>query len=214
MLGFLSHDMRQPQASILALLERGHGHVSAADSARISAHARRTLALADNFVQIARAESADQRHELIDLRDIMTDAADQLWDRAEARHSRILLHLPDDEVLLNGNPGLLARAFGNLIDNAIKYGPDHGRVDLSLTVADGQAVASVSDQGEGIPTDRIGHLFERFERAGRQDGDGTGLGLVLVRTVAEAHGGTVAYAEAPDGGACFTLSLPLAPVEP
>lgn len=210
MLRFLSHDMRQPQASILALLERGGSRaLSSQDGARIGEHARRTLALADNFVQIARAEASGQQHEIVDLRDLLYDAADRLWDQAEARHAHVALDLPEQEVLIQGNPGLIARAFCNLIDNAIKYGPDGGRIDVMLRVDAGMAVTSVTDQGPGVAADRAERLFDRFDRGGRQDTDGSGLGLVLVRAVAENHGGTVRCEAAANGGARFVVRLPL-----
>lgn len=210
MLRFLSHDMRQPQASILALLERDDGHVSDANGARIGDHARRTLALADNFVQIARAESAALVHEIVDLRDLLTDAADQLWDDAERRRVRIVLDLPDDEILVSATPGLIARAFCNLIDNAIKYGPIGGRVTVSLRVAADQAIAAVADEGPGVACEHVDSLFERFDRGGRSDAAGAGLGLVLVRAAAEAHRGSVGYEPATGGGARFVVRLPLA----
>ena len=112
-----------------------------------------------------------------------------------------------------GDAGALRRALGNLVDNAIKYTPAGGKVELSLLAGDGRARIVVRDTGIGIdPADaaRIFDPFVRLDAARSRDEGGAGLGLALVRAIAESHGGTVSVESAPGAGSRFTLFLPLA----
>lgn len=105
---------------------------------------------------------------------------------------------------LAGDAAALGRALANLIDNAVKYGGDSGLIDV--TVGPGPTIA-VRDHGPGIDPADIEHVFDRFWRkAGAEEG-GAGLGLEIVRTIVDHHRGTVMVANAPDGGAVFTLSF-------
>ncbi|MBB5684275.1 CHASE2 domain-containing protein [Sphingobium boeckii] len=205
MLQFLTHDMRAPQASILALLKKP---LDAATGKRIEGHARQTLELADNFVQLARAETRQYDVAILDLRDIATEAADQLWDQAEARGIRIALETGDDEILVRGNAPLLMRAAANLIGNAIKYNAQATEVHVSVDALEGQARLSVQDHGRGMSDEELSRLYTRFTRFGETGTDGVGLGLVFVRTVAENHGGAIHCTSTPGEGSCFTLTLP------
>jgi two-component system, OmpR family, sensor histidine kinase MprB len=101
---------------------------------------------------------------------------------------------------------VLGRAISNLLDNAVKWGPDGAPVEV--TVKDG--ILTVRDHGPGIASVDLPHVFDRFYRAaGARKLPGSGLGLAIVRQVAEAHGGTVAAESAAGGGSSFTLRLPV-----
>lgn len=113
-----------------------------------------------------------------------------------------------------GEAGALRRAVLNLVDNAIKYTPAGGKVELSLVTGNGQALITVRDTGIGIEPDAAARIFEPFVRldaARGRDTGGTGLGLALVRAIVTAHGGTVEVESAPGAGSRFTIRLPLAP---
>ncbi|HEV2056232.1 MAG TPA: ATP-binding protein [Methylomirabilota bacterium] len=113
-----------------------------------------------------------------------------------------------------GDAGALRRALGNLVDNAIKYTPAGGKVELSLLAGEGQARIVVRDTGIGIdPADaaRIFDPFVRLDAARSRDAGGAGLGLALVRAIVDAHGGAIAVDSTPGAGSRFTISLPLAP---
>jgi heavy metal sensor kinase len=113
-----------------------------------------------------------------------------------------------------GDAGALRRALGNLVDNAIKYTPAGGKVELSLLAGEGQARIVVRDTGIGIdPADaaRIFDPFVRLDAARSRDAGGAGLGLALVRAIVEAHGGAIAVDSVPGAGSRFTISLRLAP---
>ena len=214
-LQLLSHDMRAPQAAILALLD---GRESDEATKRIEGHARRTLALADNFVGLARLESSEFSGEDILLAELVTEANDSLWPLAKARNIRCEIDDQSDGAFVSGEPSSLYRSFVNLIDNAIKYSPDGGLVTIVIRMIElaGQPFVSVAiaDRGEGIAEDLQGQLFGRFasdDRKSHSSIKGAGLGLNFVANVIARHRGHVRGENHRDGGARFTVLLPLAP---
>ncbi|MFT6007640.1 MAG: signal transduction histidine kinase, partial [Parasphingorhabdus sp.] len=214
-LQLLSHDMRAPQAAILALLD---GKMNDDTTIRIEGHARRTLALADNFVGLARIDSSEFSGEDILLAELVEEASDSLWPLGQTRKIRLEVDEQSDGGFVSGEPSSLYRSFVNLIDNAIKYSPDGGVVAIRIRVTDldGEPFVSVAiaDQGEGISPEMLGQLFERFasdDRMAQSSIKGAGLGLNFVAKVIERHGGHIRGENRRDGGACFTVLLPLAP---
>lgn len=109
-----------------------------------------------------------------------------------------------------GNRSLLLHVWVNLIDNAIKFDPYGGEVDIRLFTKDGRAVCVIKDSGPGIPPPVQAHIFDRFYQAesSHQD-EGNGLGLALVKRIVSVAGGTVSVESPPDCGAAFTVTLPL-----
>lgn len=214
-LQLLSHDMRSPQAAILALL----GDQDDTDNnKRIEQHARRTLALADNFVGLARIKSSEFSGEDILLSDLVIEANDSLWPLAKQREITSSVEDQTEGAFIIGEPSSLYRSFANLIDNAIKYSPDKSVITILLrTIAlDKQAFVSVTitDQGKGIAEDMLDHLFDRFasnDLDSKGAVKGAGLGLNFVAAVIERHGGTIRAENLREGGARFTVLLPLAP---
>lgn len=218
MLQFLSHDMRSPQASIIALLEGRQDTLSdPALSRQIRRHAERTLRLADDFVQLARLQSRPRVEEAVDIRDAMAQAGDMIWARAKARHitirhdDRNAAAAPD--LWVAGDAEALVRAFANLLGNAVEASPEGTTISCSVRQEGDQVIASVADQGPGLPPDRRDDPFARFGYSEAAGKGGSGLGLSYVATVAEQHGGSADYADRPGGGACFSLRLPLMPDE-
>ncbi len=237
-LRFISHDMRSPQASILALLElqrmRPDVPMAVETLARIDRHARRTLDLAEEFVQLARAESSEYQLELQDLSELLGEAVDEVWAQAQARHVQVEIERAhespepgdtDELALCDADRSLVTRAITNLLGNAIKYGPEHGHVRCSVQrVAEGWRVA-IADQGPGMTEAEQALLFQQFSRlkssshapgpsaSGRSDPGGVGLGLVFVRTVVERHGGTVGIDSQPGRGTTFFFTLPAARID-
>ncbi len=213
-LRLLTHDMRSPQASILAILEAEGEAVPQAVRARIARHASQTLALADQYVQFARAEFARPARELFDLNEAALDAADDLWPLARARGASVETRMPDAEALVRGDRSLITRAIQNLVGNAIKYGAEQTPVVVSVVLHDSVAELRVTDRGPGIPTDQLPGLFEPFRRLdapeGRAPEPGAGLGLAFVKRVIQRHGGDVFAESAPGEGSTFGFTLPLA----
>ena len=114
---------------------------------------------------------------------------------------------------VRGDAERLRQVLSNLIDNAVKYSPEGGEVRVATRAEDGRVEISVSDHGPGIPLEQQRLIFEKFGRAklGDKTKPGTGLGLFIARSIAEAHGGGIAVESSPDRGATFTLTLPLDP---
>jgi signal transduction histidine kinase len=105
---------------------------------------------------------------------------------------------------------LLDQLIWNLLDNAVKFSAEGGRIEVSFGAADGRLLLAVADAGPGIPDEAIGRIFNRFSRADdAHAAEGTGLGLSIVRAVADAHGGQVTAENRSTGGARFRVWLPL-----
>jgi len=219
LLRFLSHDMRSPQVSILmlvALAQHAKEPLPVADTlAQVERYARQTLAFADDFVQLARAQAREGvRLEPLDLAAVARDAADEAWPQARAKEIRIERALEFDAPTVQGDRQLVARALANLLSNAVKYSPAGTCVRLGLEHADGGIACTVADEGEGIPRDALPRLFEPFERFAVErhpEIEGTGLGLAFVKAVADRHGGRVTVSSEPGRGSRFTLWIPFAP---
>jgi len=214
-LQLLTHDMRSPQASILALLERKDEDAQSL-RARIAGYARRTLKLADDFVHYARAESGRHTRQLLDFAALLVEAADDQWALAQAKRMRIETPDVEEEYLVLGDRSLLARMLANLIGNAIKYSEAGTVVRCTLareSDADGQEMlhCRIADQGYGIATEDLEAIFHPFHRSRGVEGSGAGLGLAFVRTVVQRHGGTVDVESKLGEGTSFSLRLPIAP---
>ncbi|CAN7224008.1 CHASE2 domain-containing protein [Phenylobacterium sp. LjRoot164] len=214
-LELLTHDMRSPQVSILTLLgsSEAKAAVAAPVADRIAGYARRTLSLADNFVNLARAEADAYAVEVLDLGDVLLDAVDDLWPQSSARQVSVVAAETDGEVLVEGDRALLTRTLINLVDNAIKYSPPGGRVDCAVRVEGETAFCTIADQGEGMTPAQVDNLFKRFHRVRPKGGeriDGVGLGLSFVHAVVQRHGGRIDCASTLSQGSSFTVRLPLA----
>ena len=203
-LQLLSHDMRAPQSAILALLRGPDARVPKVVRTRIEGLAKRTLDLAEDFVQLARAEAKPLDIEPVDLNDIAIDAADALWPEARSRNIMVDVDGVDEPHMVEGDRQLLTRAVINLIGNAIKYSDEGKRIGCSLSVAGGHVRLTISDQGAGMNEEQLSMLFARFQRGSRE---GVGLGLAFVRTVIDRHGGTIDCKSAPGKGSTFTIDL-------
>jgi CHASE2 domain-containing sensor protein/signal transduction histidine kinase len=213
-LQLLTHDMRSPQTSILALLATTPD-LPAEVSERLAACARRTLALADGFVQLARAEVTQTAMEPVDLCDVAVEAIDELWPQCRQRRIEIRQEGCEAPMMAQGDRGVLARALVNLIGNAVKYSPDGSLIVVrAATVLDGGRTfidLSIADQGPGLTAEEAVlafRPFQRFDRPGAEAAHGAGLGLAFVQAAATRHGGSVRCKSAPGEGAVFALRLP------
>lgn len=210
MLEFLSHDMRAPQSAILGLAEERPGTAPPPDRlARIRGHARRTLKLADDFVQLSRLAEVPLDMAEVDLVALVEEAIDNAWFVAREKRIELVAQVPEDPVWVRADGQVLLRALDNLVSNAIRYGPPDSRVTLELEWDAGAASLSVADEGPGLPPGRREDPFRRFgprDKGGSSSSSGTGLGLSFVHAAVERHGGTVSVRSS-GSGTVFRISL-------
>ena len=212
-LRFISHDMRSPQSSILALLEvqrmNPQAPVQADMLERIERHAHRTLDLAEEFVQLARAESSTYRLQTVDLVDLLDEALDEVWPQAQARGVTFEVKRPDTPALCRADRGLLTRAMANLLVNAVKYGNAQASVHCAVQRADAGWRLSITNEGAGLQPEQLQSLFQQFARLDPDQSAtrGVGLGLVFVRTVVERHGSRIEVSSRPGQGTTFHFTL-------
>jgi len=217
-LRLLTHDMRAPQASILAVLEKEGSKVPPELARRLERYAHQTLGLADDFVHLARAESGRFLVESFSLGDALLDAVDDLWPLAGAKQIRVTTHVPSDEALVMGDRSLITRAIANLLGNAIKYSEANTEIAAHVQRDGAEWVLEIADQGRGIAASDLPLLFEPFRRLAAPEtapatsaAPGAGLGLAFVKAVIERHRGQV-FARSEEGvGSVFGLRLPVAP---
>lgn len=214
-LQLLTHDMRAPQASILALVAQAGGTLNDQLAGRLRHYASRTIELADGFLQLAKADAGQYELEPVDLGDALIEAIDDLWPQSSARRIVISTEGADVEHLVNGSRSLLTRALANLIGNAIKFSEDGGVITCrmerdSSDPANRQIICSISDCGIGMTPDVVAGLFTRF-RNHAPDGrnpTGIGLGLAFVQSVVTNHAGAIRCKSLPGQGTCFEIRLP------
>lgn len=215
-LEFLSHDMRTPQAAIIGLTQRSSGPIDPDERLeRIAVQAHRTLKLADDFVQLARLEEANLTFEEADLAALVQEACDRTFVVCRARNISIIQDIPDDMVLAEIEPSMIARLLDNLLGNAIKFSPPGGRVTVRLAeIQSGtnsgvkQIALSVSDNGLGLPPERIADPFARFGAQDTNPGPSAGLGLTFVKRAVEKHHGRIEVISDPDHGTEFVMHFP------
>jgi CHASE2 domain-containing sensor protein/signal transduction histidine kinase len=214
-LQLLSHDMRSPQASILAVLQHPEFQDAPTKLVQlIDRQARRTLDLADAFVRLAQAESADLVLEALDFSFIAEEAIDSLWSLAQQGGVTLQLESRGEFIVL-GDRGPLMRALVNLLDNAVKFSKPGTTVACVVRpgLIDGRdgVACEISDSAGGMPQALASRLFSRFATHGKgaNGATGIGLGLALVQAVASRHNGAIVCRTSQGVGSIFTLTLPL-----
>jgi CHASE2 domain-containing sensor protein/anti-sigma regulatory factor (Ser/Thr protein kinase) len=211
---FISHDIRSPLASIITLTD-GLGDASRDDPhlRQIGRYAQHALDLADDFFRLAKAEALDPRgFREVDMASLAQDAADDVWPIAEKRRITVSVEEGNAEgACVLGDQMQLLRALVNLLNNAIKFSPEGSLVRVSLNADGDWLEVTVTDQGCGIAEENLGKIFTRYGRiteAGQPSPPGVGLGLLIVKTIVERHGGAVAVHSVFGKGSTFTIRLP------
>ena len=202
LLSSLSHDLRTPLTAIRGAAEtlaEADGELPEATRRDLLASivedvGRMTRFLA-NITGMARIETGEivARHEKVDLAPVVEHAVARV---KEAFHTAV--NIPEDAATVRADPALLEQVLVNLLENAVKYGPEGGAISVFARRAGDSVVLSVADEGVGIPPEDLPHVFDSFFRVVRGDrvAPGTGLGLAIARAFVEAMGGTIA-AESP-----------------
>ena len=209
---FLSHDLRSPLMSIISMIdvmqEPDGQDLFSLDS--IQQLARRALNLADDVMRLARAEALDpERFRSVDLAVLGSQAVEEAaplgYDRAI--DVEFASAAEPGRALCKGDGELLRRALINLLNNAVRHSPDRSKVSLILREEAGEWALTVEDHGPGIPADQLPKLFSPYASSRARGQEGTGLGLVIVKTVVERHGGTLTVLTHPGQGTRFVVRL-------
>ncbi|HAS77935.1 MAG TPA: histidine kinase [Marinobacter adhaerens] len=213
---FISHDVRSPLVSQLALIEqlkRDPSHIEQEQLEQLGRLARRSYHLAEEFVQLARAEQlTETRFYECEFLAIVENARDSVSEQAVEKQIQLQLQGTED-LWLKGNAELLERAVINLLTNAVQYSPSGSDVSIQVFRAGHQACLTIADEGTGIDPEELPHLFDRYRRQKSTElagVHGTGLGLSFVKTVVEKHRGEISVSSQPGEGSAFTLKLPIA----
>ncbi len=217
LLGFLSHDLRSPLVSLLTYIElvRIGARSSDPDSLiqQVEHYTTKTLTLAENFIQLSRAENTSEvTMQEIEFVALAHSAIDHIWPQANLKNIQLENRFPDTEIWIRGERSLLERALINLLGNAIKYSPPGSRIDASIETIDKQLHCCINDTGYGIDAADISTLFDRFKRIHREEHkqeSGTGLGLSFVKTVIDNHGGKIDVSSEVGKGSHFCIQLPI-----
>jgi two-component system OmpR family sensor kinase len=200
-----AHELRTPLTAVrlqLQLAERARDDVErAAAFESLRNGLDRTTHLVEQLLTLAREEPDGAMHQSteVDLTALAADVVSTLSPFAENRSIDLGLARSEPGLIVHGEREALRTLLSNLVDNALRYTPAGGRVDVSAFRAPEGVVLEVSDTGPGIPPDERARVFDRFYRRGGADLPGSGLGLAIVRSVAERHGATVTLADGPDG---------------
>lgn len=211
-LSFISHDIRAPLGSALLLLNEVE---PTKYTERLSKMLGQAHEMADNFLQASSAEMAHaSKFQLLDIVSLTQEVTDDAYERARNKRIKINTVLPVDELLVNGDFGLLQRAVMNLLSNAIKYAPENSQVEVQVAQKNHEAIIKITDHGPGIPQERLDRLFKRFSRVeGKlQQANGTGLGLYFVDITIKKHRGEISAESVLGQYTTFTIRLPLGDV--
>ena len=214
----LSHDLRTPltaaRMTMLQALAGAYGEFSPKyrEILTRSIESNEELyRLAETLLLVARYESGEQSRfrERVDLVQLAHTVADELEPLTASKKISTSIHAGESTAYVMGDESELRRALTNLLANAVAWTPQGGTIVVTLRLEMGKAILSVQDDGYGVPDAVRKQLFQRFSGRARQGG-GSGLGLYIVRRIAEGHAGTVSYCAASPRGSIFTLTLPQA----
>jgi two-component system phosphate regulon sensor histidine kinase PhoR len=222
----VSHELRTPLTSIKGFVETLlDGAMRDEPTLRrflsiINSEANRLVKLVDDLLDLSRLESQRAALDLrpVEVGALATDTVDKLRPLAQSGGLHLELQTPPD-VWVAADRDRLEQVLTNLIDNALKYTPSGGRIDVRVTASADDVEVAVSDTGRGIPPEDVPHVFERFYRADRSRArgrtteqgagtGGTGLGLAIAKHIVEAHGGRISVRSQFEVGTTFAFTLP------
>ncbi len=214
----LSHDMRNPLTSIIGYTEVIERTIPLDDKfaaflKRIQIAADRMLEMVTQLLRTVDAEIYEQLEwQPCALPSIMDKVVHDVEGMALSKSIQVRLQVDGDPFEIVADANRLYHAILNLVENAVKYSPPETNVMVAATFSGGGTEINISDEGPGIPEDDLPRIFEKYYR-GRSAGSlqGNGLGLAVVKTIVEAHGGKVTVRNRSVGGAQFTINLPVRP---
>jgi two-component system heavy metal sensor histidine kinase CusS len=219
----VSHDLRTSITVILATaqlsLNRHHTEQEYRDDLnRIVAECRSASTLLDALLSLARSENFihEVSFQRIELGELIVSGCRRIEDLAESGEILLDWTLPPEPVFIEGDKLLLQRLLGILLDNAIRYTPEHGQIHAEVTSSSGEAVVTVRDTGIGMTRDVREQIFDRYYQADlreRKSNSGCGLGLSIARWIADAHRAEITVTSAPLEGSVFKIRFALSTPE-
>jgi signal transduction histidine kinase len=219
-LGNISHEFRTPLAAQLASIELLREGIATMDSAaqaelleNVQRGVLRLMRLIDNLLESVRIESGQLsiRQQQVDLADVIHEAADLLQPLLAQRSLRLVYALDWLDFAVPGDSQRLLQVFINLLSNAAKFAPEGSEIRVEGRRSGQELELWVEDAGPGVAGGPNGAIFERFQRAEgvEPDAPGLGLGLWIVKSIVERHGGAIDVSRTPDQHTRFTLRLPI-----
>lgn len=216
----LAHEIRNPLGAI-----SNANHILSRDAhlsepsifARgvITRQSKQLQCLVDDLLEVSRIsrDSFTLKTAPTSIRQVLLYACDPALIRAQARRQRLTISVPEQDVVANVDPTRLSQVLDNLLGNAVKYTPEGGAIEVTLTSSAEYAEVTISDNGMGIQVDELDKVFDLFHQQKTQDRHaalGFGIGLAMVRRLVELHGGRVwAESQGPGTGAKFVVQIPL-----
>ena len=220
-LAMLAHELRNPLAAISnaaqLLIRAGFAERGEWSLAIITRQLKHLTRLIDDLLDASRISQGkiELRRVVVDVAPILESASVTVKTLVDERKHTLNLAIDRDGLWVDGDPTRLEQVIVNLLNNAAKYSEDAGQIELDARVEGHQVVIRVTDQGFGIPPDKLPRMFELFAQGDRslaRSEGGLGIGLTLVKKLVELHGGTItARSEGTDQGSEFTVRLPLVP---
>lgn len=196
----VSHELRTPLTSVKIIAETLQGGVDKKTQGEflndIARETDRMIALVEDLLGLAKLESSAAADPFVpvDLCEVCREVIATQALRAKQLHIDLQVRTPDEPVIVQGDRAKLVQVVVNLLDNALRLTAPGGHVKVAVKSDDGHAELSVADDGPGIPSSALPHIFERFyvvDRSRARSSAGTGLGLAIVKHIVELHGGTV-----------------------
>ena len=212
----VSHELRSPLASVRAMVETleagalGNREVALDFLSRIESDIRRMTTLVDELLELSRLESGQMPIHLAPLSvdEVAGEIVARFKGQAAAAGVKLHLDLSPNLPYVMAEAGKLDQILTNLLENALRFTPEGGKVDVSASTCQQWVNLTVSDTGVGIPSEHLPHVFERFYKVDRSRRDGgTGLGLAIAKHLVQAHGGDISVSSAEGRGSSFTLTL-------
>lgn len=214
----VSHDLRTPLASLQGYLETLLlKEDSLSDDEKqlyintAMQHSNHLKKLISELFELSTLENdhAELHFEPFSMSELVQDVTQQFNLKAQDKHISIHAQIPEQQAFVSADIGLIQRLLENLIENAIKYTPEGGEINVTLLTDNHSVTTSISDTGEGISSEDLPYIFDRFYRADKQrQTEGTGLGLAIVKRILQLHDSEIDVKSIPQNGTTLSFHLP------
>ena len=215
----VAHELKSPLTSIFGfselLTQMDPSNEQFREYARvIMDESNRLTDFVNKFLDLSRLESGrtEVNKEPFNLLQLITRVLENLKGITEKKHIRIITDLPDSPNLALGDQNLIEQVLINLFSNAVKYSPEHSKIGIELRPEENNFLVNIIDNGQGIPSEELPHIFDKFYRVQHEESEeeieGSGLGLALVKEIIERHGGTIRAQSRIGVGSIFSFTVP------